>query len=84
MDVAAEWAKLKQSVTYTESDSVAVIRDPHYNLVSWLPVHLNDWSGEPHVSIDGRMEPVDGIPGFERYEKTKFKRLYDTATGQLV
>jgi len=79
-----DWSQLKQSVTYTESDSLAVIRDPNYNLVSWLPVFLNDWSGAPHVSIDGRMEPVQDLNGFERYEKTKFKRLYNTATGEMV
>lgn len=81
--MVVDWEKLKQSVTYTESDSVAVVRTSE-NALSWLPVFLNDWSGAPHISIDGRMEPVDGIAGFERYEKTKFKRLFDTATGQMV
>jgi hypothetical protein len=84
VDVAAGWTKLKQSVTFTESDSVAVIRDPNYNLVSWLPVFLNDWSRQPHVSIDGRMEPVEGLNGFERFEKLKTRKLFDTATGQMV
>ena len=79
-----DWSQLKQSVTFTESDSVAVIRDPNYNLVSWLPVFLNDWSGAPHVSIDGRSEPVQDLNGFERYEKLKTKKLYNTATGELV
>jgi hypothetical protein len=51
MDVVVDWQKLKRSVTYTPSDSVAVIRDANYNLISWLPVFLNDWIGEPHVSI---------------------------------
>lgn len=84
MYVAADWMKLKQGVTFRESDSLAVIRDPNYNLVSWLPVVLNDWSGAPHVSVDGRMEPIDALPGFERYEKVKTKRLFDTATGRLI
>jgi len=79
MDVAANWAKLKQTVTYTESDSVAVVRTSE-NALSWLPVFLNDWSGAPHISIDGRMEPLDGIAGFERYETLKTKKLFDTAT----
>jgi hypothetical protein len=83
MDVAANWEELKQNVTYTESDSVAVVRTSE-NALSWLPVFLNDWSGAPHISVDGRWEPVDGIAGFERYEKLKTKKLFDTATGKLV
>jgi hypothetical protein len=71
-------------VTYTESDSLAVIRDPNYNLVSLRPVFLNDWSGEPHVSIDGRWEPIDYVPGFLKFEKVKTKKLFDTATRQMV
>jgi len=84
MDAVVDWEKLKQSVTYAESDSVAVIRDPNYNLVSWLPVFLNDWSGAPHVSIDGRWEPVQDLNGFERYEKLKTKKYFNTATLELV
>jgi hypothetical protein len=83
VDVAAEWTKLKQSVTFTESDSVAVVRTSE-NSISWLPVHLNDWSGAPYISIDGRMEPVEDLKGVERYEKLKTKRLFDTATGRMV
>jgi len=79
MDVAANWAKLKQTVTYTESDSLAVVRTSE-NALSWLPVFLNDWSGAPHISIDGRMELVDAVAGFERYETLKTKKLFDTAT----
>ena len=83
MDVAVDWARLEQSFSYTESDSLAVIRTAE-NAIAWLPVHLNELTGEPAVSIDGHWRAAESVSGFERFEKARFKRLFDTATGTLI
>jgi hypothetical protein len=79
-----DWSNLKRAVSYTEYDSLAVLRDLDYNAIEWAPVFLNEATGEPYISRDGRWWRVQDVPGFERYEKARFKRLFDTATGQLV
>jgi hypothetical protein len=79
-----DWSDLKRAVSYTESDSLAVLRDLDYNAIEWAPVFLNEATGEPCIHRDGRWQRVRDVPGFERYEKARFKRLFDTATGRMV
>ena len=84
MEVAGiDWSNLKANFSYTESDSLAVIRTAE-NAIAWMPVFLNQATGEPCINRDGQWRAAETISGFERFEKARFKRLYDTAKGELV
>jgi hypothetical protein len=39
---------------------------------------------DTNAAPDGRWSRAEDVPGFERYEKMKFKRLFDTATLQQI
>lgn len=73
------------------SDSFAVFRSFEHgqdqNIVRWLPVLL-DAANNYFVSIDGRFVALADVPEkfgtFQRFERAPIKRLYNTATGELV
>ena len=73
-----------------ESDSVAVVRrrrpGDRRDSLAWLPVFLREPDLEPFVSIDGQWHSVNGLVGFERYEKVQPRKhkLYDTARNRMV
>ena len=54
------------------------------NSLAWRPVFLRESDNAPFVKIDGEWIPVDGLQGFLRYEKSRTKKLYDTAKRKLV
>ena len=77
------------TVTYIVSDSVAVLRrrrpGDRRDSLAWLPVFLRESDLEPFVRIDDEWHSVNGLVGFERYEKRPRKqKLYDTARNRLV
>jgi hypothetical protein len=86
-----DWQHLKASVTYVESDSLAVVRNGR-NSLQWLPVLLNAATEEPFVLQYGELVPVESLgvwnprgsnsTGFVRYEKVKplTRKFLDTAT----
>lgn len=78
-----DWQELKSSVTYVESDSLAVIRTD-YNALSWLPVYLNKQSGEPFLRTEDQWIPLNEVRNFERYQKINRKKLFDTSTLEVV
>ena len=74
-----------------ESDSVAVVRHrrpgDRRDSLAWLKVFLREPDLEPFVRIDDEWHSVNGLIGFERYEKVrtpKPRKLFNTATGKLV
>jgi len=82
MDMLSErvnWNQLKSSVTYIESDSLAVLR-PERNTLQFHPVYLNVATNDPFVRIESRWVPVTELKTFERYQPMGRKRLFDTAT----
>ena len=73
------------------SDSVAVVRHrrpgDRRDSLAWLPVFLRESDLEPFVRIDDEWHSVNGLIGFERYEKVrppKPQKVFNTATGKLV
>ena len=75
---------------YVASDSVAVMRHRRQgdrrDSVAWIPVFLREPDLEPFVRIDDEWLSVNGLVGFERYEKVqpRKRRLYDTARNRMV
>ena len=61
--------------TYIASDSVAVVRrrrpGDRRDSLAWLPVFLRESDLGPFVRIDGEWHSVNGLIGFERYEKVR-------------
>ena len=53
------------------------------NSLSWLPVFLNE-ANEPFVKVGGVWRAVSELENFQRCEKRRRKRLYDTARGRMV
>lgn len=79
------------STNYIASDSVAVVRhrrpeDRDRDSLAWLPVFLREPDLEPFVRIDDEWHSVNGLVGFERYEKVqpRKRKLYDTARNRMV
>lgn len=66
---------------YIESDSLAILREG--NAISFAPVYL-DADNTPFVKIDGAWRAVSELENFERYEKRRKKKLYDTARNRMV
>lgn len=64
-----------------ENDSVAILRTG--NATSNLPVYL-DADNTPFVKMDGVWRAVGELRNFERYEKRRKKKLYDTARNRMV
>ena len=77
------WNELKSSVTYTESDSLAVLR-PEKNTLQFHPVYLNAATNDPFVRIESQWVPVSEIKTFERYQKLGRKKPFDTATLETI
>lgn len=75
---------------YIASDSVDVVRrrrpGDRRDSLAWLPVSLRESDLEPFVRIDGEWHSVNGLIGFERYEKVRprKRKLYDTARNRMV
>lgn len=65
-----------------ESDSVALIKGRD-NSLSWLRVYL-DPDNNCFVKRNGTWVPVDGLKGFQRFEKVRSNKLCNTATGKMV
>lgn len=74
------------------SDNFAVFRrfDEHgrdENVIVWLPVLL-DATNNYFVRIEQRLVALADVPTrfgtFQRFERVPIKRLYNTATGELV
>lgn len=65
-----------------ESDSVALIKGRD-NSLGWLPVYL-DADNNPFVKVNGAWLSVTGLEGFQRFEKVRRRKLYNTATGKMV
>lgn len=78
------------SIIYIVSDSVAVVRrrrpGDRRDSLAWLPVFLRESDLEPFVRIDDEWLSVNGLVGFERYEKVqpRKQKLYDTARNRMV
>ena len=77
--------------SYIVSDSVAVVRhrrpgDRHRDSLMWIPVFLREPDLEPFVRINGEWLSVNGLKGFERFEKVRppKRQLYDTARNAMV
>ena len=74
--------------TYIASDSVAVVRrrrpGDRRDSLAWIPVFLRQPDNEPFVKWDGDWCAVSNLPGFERYEKVRPRKLYDTARNRMV
>ena len=82
MDMLSEqvnWNELKSGITYTESDSLAVLRTER-NTLQFQPVYLNAATNDPFVRIENQWVPVKGLKTFERYQRLGRKKLFDTAT----
>ena len=77
---------LRAAASFTESDSVAVIRrySEQGEAIAWLPVFLRESDGAACVRIDGSWREVESIRGFERYQKVRRKQFLNTATGKMV
>ena len=83
--------EILDSTNYVASDSVAVVRhrrprDRHRDSLARIPVFLREPDLEPFVRINGEWLSVNGLRGFERFEKVRppKRKLYDTATGEMV
>jgi hypothetical protein len=74
---------VKGAVTYAESDCIARVSTSE-NTLAWFPVYLNEGDGQAYISRFGKWEAIEGLAGFEGFEKLKTKRLFDTATGKLA
>jgi len=77
------WNELRASVSYVESDSLAVLR-PERNTLHFHPVFLQESTGDAFVRIEGRWVPVRELRKFERYQKLGRKKLLDTSTQALL
>jgi hypothetical protein len=79
------WQDLKSKVTYLYSDSLARVRKG-LNALGWYPVFLNEATGQAYIERYGECKLVEGLAGFEDFEKvkTKSKPLYDTSTGEML
>ena len=77
------WNEIKKAVTYLETESLAVLR-PDRNVLQYLPVYLNDATNDPFVRIEDQWVPVNELRTFERYQKLGHKRLFDTATLEVL
>jgi hypothetical protein len=66
------------------SDCLARVRTG-LNALAWFPVFLND-AGQAYIERYGKWEAVEGLAGFEYFEKVKTKShaLYDTSTNEMV
>jgi hypothetical protein len=64
------------------SDCVARVRTG-LNSLGWYPVYLNA-AGQALIERYGKWETVESLAGCEDFEKLKTRKLFDTATGELV
>jgi hypothetical protein len=71
---------------FIESDSLAVIYR-RANSPAWVPVHIRE-DGEFVVWVDEEWHALNALPArigtFQRFEKARTKKLYDTARDRLV
>lgn len=69
---------------FAASNCVARVRTG-LNALGWYPVFLND-SGQAYIEQYGKWVAVEGLTGFEDFEKLKTKShaLYDTSTNEMV
>lgn len=70
------------STIYIVRDSVAVVRrrrpGDRRDSLAWLPVFLRESDLEPFVRIDDEWLSVNGLVGFERYEKCSLENKNST------
>jgi len=74
---STNWNELKSSVSYTESDGLAVLRHEN-NTLQFHPVYLNAATNDPFVRIENEWVPVRELKTFERYQPIGRKKLFDT------
>lgn len=77
------WQDLKSKVTYLESDALARVR-VGANALGWFPVYLNEASGAAFIKRYDQWWRVEGMVGFEGFEKLKTKQLFNPLTGEMV
>jgi hypothetical protein len=80
-----DWDTLKASVTYLETDNLAVIRRTQ-NTIEWAPLFLNAGTNEYFIRSEGSWLPFAEVKGFERYAENKIPvhRMFDTATLEYI
>jgi hypothetical protein len=81
-----DWQKLKEAISYLESDCMARIRTDE-NALGWFQVYLNEASGQAFIRRFGSWERVEDMRGFEAFERIKplkAKMWYHTGTAELV
>ena len=77
------WYAVKSAVTCTESDCLARVRTSP-NSLAWYDVFLRESDGHAYLKRYGRYEAIDGLAGFEGYERIKTKLIFDTSRGMAV
>jgi len=82
---SVDWQQLRASVSYVESNSVAVIRRTE-NAIEYAPVFLNAGTNECFIRSEGSWVPLTEVKGFERYAENKIPvhRMFDTATLECI
>ena len=86
-NVCPDLEAIRANLNFIESDSLAVIYR-RANSPAWVPVFIREADGELFVCIDREWHALNVLPArvgtFERFEKARTKKLYDTARDRLV
>ena len=86
-NVCPDLEAMRANMNFIESDSLAVIYR-RANFPAWVPVHIRESDGEFVVWVDEEWHALNALPArigqFQRFEKARTKKLYDTARDRLV
>jgi hypothetical protein len=62
---------------------VATVRT-NGNTLAYLDVFVDEGTTDCFVYLRGRWERTEGLAGLERFDAIKTKKLYDTATNEVI